>query len=165
MNSSVPSSEIRDDGIEFSCEFYLGFNEIKFGYGFDGGFDRRKLFTKFFGQSEQDPRDLAFLLTFEILQLVIRFDGFERLDEDGLTARRKSVCDTTDLSAEIGLYRNHKRSLRMVTSSSWIASPDFRIIDSSDFVSRARWALISRRIRANSEMPNRRLRRSAAAFC
>ena len=70
-------------GIEFSSKFDLGLDEIEFRDSRHGRLDGGKLFAKFLGKFKENSSDLAFLLAFEVLKLIIRLDRVERLDKNG----------------------------------------------------------------------------------
>src|SRR5215207_7040922 len=83
---------------KLSRKLDLCFHEIKFGNRLNGRFNGGELLPQLFGEIEEYLRDLAFLFSFEILELVVRLDGLERFDENGRPARREAVRHAADPS-------------------------------------------------------------------
>src|SRR4051812_36564814 len=66
------------------------------------------MLSEVLGQGEQDASDLALLLTSQVLKLIVRLDGLERLDIDRLSAGGKAMCHARDLTLKVNLYGDHE---------------------------------------------------------
>ena len=66
------------------------------------------MFTEPCGHVEQDTVDLGLLVVQQPHQVVVLLDGLQRLDEDGLPARRRSVGHALHAPTLFDLHRDHE---------------------------------------------------------
>jgi hypothetical protein len=100
-HESLALVNLRDGAVEPLEEDSLGVDEVQLGHGGGGLLDGGQLSAQLLGQRREDSENLALLRLAQRLQLVVRLDGFQRLDEDGRAGGGEAVRDAGDAAAVV----------------------------------------------------------------
>ncbi len=100
-HESLALVNLWDGAVEPLEEDSLGVDEVQLGHGARGLLDGGQLSAQLLGQRREDSENLALLRLAQRLQLVVRFNRLQGLDEDGRARGGEAVRDALDAAAVV----------------------------------------------------------------
>src|SRR5580704_73914 len=98
--------EFRNRGVEFLRESRARENAVEFRNRSSRGLERTTYLLQLVREFAQDAQNFCRFIFAELYELIVGFDGLERLHENGLSRRACAVDDSRNISTMFGAHGN-----------------------------------------------------------